>query len=403
MRQPINCSRALVFEDKKTARAEMELLGCDPRGIAIMEDKSVFYKIKITNLTPGQANIIKQEMLSLGGEGANHYKTINCKIEKTDIIIFGREKELHLLAKKLQHNPFGLPDIGKLIRETLKKFSSHPLSIKFNNGKIFDFSKKSYIMGILNVTPDSFSDGGKFYSKDSAFKHAMDMIENGADIIDIGGESTRPGSTSIDLEEELRRVIPVIKMIRKESNAIISIDTQKSDVVRKALIEGVDMINDVSGMRNDPKIAKLALKYGAKVILMHMKGVPKNMQLSPKYNDIMGEIYLFLHERVEFLRKTGILLSNIIVDPGFGFGKSVDDNYTILRRLKEFKSLGLPILVGTSRKSMIGAADQSPLDDRLAGSIATATIALFNGANIVRVHDVCEMRQAAKVIDMMKN
>jgi dihydropteroate synthase len=266
--------------------------------------------------------------------------------------------------------------------------------------KEFDFSKRTYIMGILNVTPDSFSDGGRYFTVDSAVEHAMKMIEDGADIIDVGGESTRPGSEPVPLEEELRRVIPVIKEIVKRTDVPISIDTYKSEVARQALDNGAVIVNDISGLRFDEKMVEVIAQYNASVIIMHIKGTPKTMQQNPYYDDVISEIYGYLSESIERAQSYGI--KQIIVDPGIGFGKRLVDNLEIIRRLREFKSLGYPILIGVSRKSFIGNILNLPVEERLEGTAGAVAISVWNGANIVRVHDVKEMTRVVRIVDAIK-
>ncbi len=272
---------------------------------------------------------------------------------------------------------------------------------------IFDFGNKTYIMGILNVTPDSFSDGGRFFSLDDAINHAISMEKEGADIIDIGGESTRPCAKSISEEEEINRVIPVIEELNKKINIPMSIDTYKSKIAKQALDSGALMVNDITAFRGDKKLANIVRNYDVYICLMHMKGKPRSMQINPTYNDVVQEIYDFLKERVDFAVSSGIKKKKIIVDPGIGFGKrtgkGIEDNCEILKRLAELKKLGYPLLIGPSRKSFIGnicgGKRQLPVDDRLEGSLATTCIAILNGADIVRVHDVKETRRCVDLID----
>ncbi len=262
-----------------------------------------------------------------------------------------------------------------------------------------ELGKKTLIMGIINVTPDSFSDGGQFFDSEKAIEHAKQMTKEGADIIDIGGESTRPGSEPVTLEEEIGRVIPVIEGIANEVKVPISIDTCKSEVAKAALEKGAAIINDISALRFDTKIADVAAEHDIPLILMHMKGTPKDMQQDPTYGSVMGEIKEFLNERVEFAVSKGVPRESIIIDPGIGFGKKVEHNYEIIRKLGELKSLDLPILIGTSRKSFIGKTLNLDVKDRLEGTLATITMNIINGADIVRVHDVKEALRAARMTD----
>ena len=274
-------------------------------------------------------------------------------------------------------------------------------------GKNFERGKRTIVMGVLNVTPDSFSDGGKHFSVDTAVKHAFSMEKNGADIIDIGGESTRPGATSISMKEEMNRIMPVIEQLVGEISVPISIDTYKSEIAKNVLDLGVDMINDISALQVDKNLASIVAEYEVPICLMHMKGNPKNMQINPVYDDVVKEIYDFLKERAGFALFCNIKEENIIVDPGIGFGKrtgkGIEDNCEILRRLYELKNLGFPIMIGSSRKKFIGnvCGDDGPLpvSERLEGSLAAACLAVANGADIVRVHDVKETRRCVDLVD----
>jgi dihydropteroate synthase len=260
------------------------------------------------------------------------------------------------------------------------------------------------VMGVLNVTPDSFSDGGKFADPQTAVSHALFMIESGADVIDIGGESSRPGAEPIERDHELRRVIPVIKNIRRRTDIPLSIDTYKAAVAEAAIGEGADIVNDISALRFDEGMAPLAARYRVPVILMHMLGTPRNMQDNPVYGDCVAEIKQFLADRVAFAADRGIDKSRMIIDPGIGFGKRLSDNLQILTRLRELRALSLPLLIGASRKSFIGMVHRSglPADRRFGGSIAATVVAVLNGADIVRVHDVAETVEALRVVEAIR-
>jgi len=269
------------------------------------------------------------------------------------------------------------------------------------HGIQLDFARKTHIMGILNTTPDSFYDGGLYDKPERAIDHALKMVDDGADMIDIGGESSRPGAEAISVNEELKRTIPVLKKIRQKSNVAISIDTYKAEVAKAALDEGANIINDISGMRFDPKMVELVAQVGVPIVLMHLKGMPKTMQDNPYYEDLIAEIYEYLNERIEFAIQHGIEQSKIIIDPGIGFGKRIEDNFEILRNLRTFKQLGCPILIGPSRKSFIGAALNLPPAERKEGTAAAIAVGIVNGADIIRVHDVKEMAQVAKITDLL--
>lgn len=262
--------------------------------------------------------------------------------------------------------------------------------------------QRTLIMGILNVTPDSFADGGRFFKLTDAVTHAKQMAADGADLIDIGGESTRPGAEPVPVDEELRRVIPVIKAIRQELDIPISIDAYKAEVAEQALEAGANLVNDISALRFDEQMKEVVAKYKVPVVLMHMRGTPKTMQQNPTYKDVVKEIMAFLRERIEAAASAGIARENIIVDPGIGFGKLGWHNLEILRRLAEFRALGCPILVGTSRKAFIGQILKTEVSERLEGTIASVIISVMHGADIVRVHDVKEVKRAVEIADAIK-
>jgi dihydropteroate synthase len=273
--------------------------------------------------------------------------------------------------------------------------------MQFKNRNM-DLSARTHIMGVLNVTPDSFSDGGRFFRFNDAVEQGMRMAEEGADIIDVGGESTRPGSDPLPLEEELSRVIPVIDSLSKKTDLPISIDTYKSEVARQALDAGAQMINDISALRFDPQMRKIASQAKVPIALMHIKGTPKNMQRDPSYQDVIGEITGYLKESIGMARDAGIDKEKIIIDPGMGFGKRVQDNLNILKNLRKFSILDCPILIGCSRKSFIGRILDLPTQERLEGSLAALAVAVINGANMVRVHDVKESRRVVTLVDAIQ-
>jgi dihydropteroate synthase len=257
-------------------------------------------------------------------------------------------------------------------------------------------------MGVINATPDSFSDGGKYIDPHQAARRAREMAEEGAGIIDIGGESSRPGSENISAKEEARRVIPVIKAVKEAVSVALSIDTYKEEVARKALEEGVSLVNDITALRGDPAMAGTVAEFGAGVVLMHMKGTPGMMQDDPRYDDVMKEIIACLSESILAAESAGIDPEKIIVDPGIGFGKKLEHNLTILKDLRQLEKLGKPILVGTSRKSFIGELTGKDTSNRIFGTAASIAAAIMNGASIVRVHDVASARDVTRVIDAIK-
>jgi len=351
--------------------------------------------LKLEHL-PGQvAKALREKMSSLGAYAAWEEK----EGESSDhsIILFGGPSQFDTLKHETASLPPPLPSIASIIQKTIKNYERDSFTISYPGGKL-SLEDRTAIMGVLNVTPDSFSDGGKFFAPHDAIRHAEEMIAAGADIIDVGGESTRPGADSVSTDEELRRIIPVIKRLA-ENNALISVDTYKAPVAEAALAAGARMINDISGLRADPEMPRLVAESGVPLVIMHIQGSPKDMQKSPHYDDLMSEITLFLREGIEMAVEAGVDEEKIIIDPGIGFGKTVEHNLEILERLWELASLGRPILIGTSRKSFIGKVLGLPLEERLWGTAATVALSIANGARIVRVHDVEQMRQVTRMSD----
>jgi len=272
--------------------------------------------------------------------------------------------------------------------------------LKWPTGKL-DFSSGCLVMGILNITPDSFSDGGMYYSTEKAIEHGLQMVRAGADLIDIGPESTRPGAKPVAADEQIRRAVPVIEALRKQTNIPISIDTFHPDVASEALSAGANIINDITALSN-PKIAQLAAEKQVPVVLMHMQGTPATMQQNPQYNDVVGEIERYLLSRADYAQEMGIVKERIFIDPGIGFGKTTEHNLLLLNNLDEFVRTGYRVLVGTSRKRFIGQiiGKDTPAD-RVFGTAATVAISVQKGASIVRVHDVAEMRDTVKVVNAL--
>ncbi|GAB4340183.1 MAG: hypothetical protein Kow0099_15910 [Candidatus Abyssubacteria bacterium] len=280
----------------------------------------------------------------------------------------------------------------------VRRYSSVEFTLKLPGGSL-KLGERTIIMGILNVTPDSFSDGGRFLTFDAAIAHGEKMAEDGADIIDVGGESTRPGAEYVPLEEEAERVIPVIEHLARTLSIPISIDTCKAEIAKRALDAGAQIVNDISALRSDERMINVVRDSNCPLILMHMQGTPKTMQQNPSYDALIPEILSFLEERMHSVVQQGVDLEQTIIDPGIGFGKTVDHNLEILRGLAQFRALGRPILVGPSRKSTIGKVLDAEVYDRIEGSAAAVAVAIANGAHIVRVHDVKEMARVAKMTD----
>lgn len=295
--------------------------------------------------------------------------------------------------------PFGLKAISAPLREILENIIKECFQLRTSRRKIL-IGERTLVMGIINVTPDSFSDGGRFGSPELAVEEGVRMADAGADIIDIGGESTRPCSDPVSPGEEMRRVIPVIRALAAETDLPLSIDTMKACVAREALSAGAEIVNDVSAMESDAAMAKVVSDTRAAVILMHMRGRPKSMQMGDlTYRSLRGEIISYLRKRLERAGDAGIDPTQIMVDPGVGFGKTAEDNMRLIRHLREFKALGRPILVGPSRKAFIGRVTGGSPAERDEGTAAAVTAAILNGGHVVRVHDVPMMKKVAAMAD----
>jgi dihydropteroate synthase len=321
---------------------------------------------------------------------------IESRREMRRVLILGDLNSFQNLSNKFAY--FQQTDLSRMVKDSLELYNNSQ-NYSYSFGRKNFSGSNCYVMGILNLTTNSFYDGGTYFGVDAALKRAFEILSEGADIIDIGAESTRPGADPISDKEELKKILPVVRKLQKE-NITISIDTYKSKVAEACLEEGAHIINDISGLKFDKGLAKVIAKYNAGLVLMHIRGTPKTMQLSPTYVNAVDEIFDELKVQILQARKEGI--SKIYVDPGIGFGKRLKDNYEILNRLDEFRFLGYPIAIGLSRKSFIGSILNQNPDERLIGTIAADASAQLSGANIIRVHDVKEMIQVKKIINLIK-
>ena len=391
--------KIIKIEDSAQAAEVFKKIGVDPYGIAAMAQKTICLNVLLADQPCKIANIIKQEMLSVGGDAAVARGSVACSIKKTDILIIGTVKQIMALAKKIEKQPFGLDIIAQDLRQLIENYGRKEYILKTAQREIH-LGQKTLIMGILNVTPDSFSDGGLYYSQQKAIDHGLQMIAEGVDIIDVGGESTRPDAAAVSTREELKRVIPVICALCLQKNIPLSIDTTKAQVAGEAVAAGAEIVNDVSALQGDRRMAKTVRENGAALIIMHMRGKPQNMQKGNlTYNDLMNEIVVHLQKSITRAVAAGIGKDGLVIDPGIGFGKTPEDNYRIINNLAELKALGLPIMVGTSRKSFIGRITGGDPPERIEGTATTVTAAILNGCHIVRVHDVAFMKKVAAVTD----
>lgn len=384
-------------------RREMFRVGCDPEGVAIMAPLASTLIVRLENLSAPACNILKQEMLAAGGDAAVHRDVITARSPRGGAIVFGTRRTLLLVAQRLGAQPFGLAAAGRALREVLEAAPDATLRL----GSHSFASGRTIVMGVLNITPDSFSDGGAWLEPRAAAARAAEMLEEGADVIDIGGVSTRPGAAEVSAEDEWARVAPVLDAVRA-LDACVSIDTFAPLVAERACAAGAALINDVTGLAAGDTLARIAAASGAGLCVMHMRGTPRDMQTRTQYDDLLGEIVETLGAATQRARAAGVPRDRLLVDPGLGFAKTAAQNLVVLRRLGELATLGLPVLVGASRKSFLGAlaagADGQPASasDRLEGSLACAVLAAAAGARIVRVHDVRATVRALRVADAVR-
>jgi len=372
------------------ARLRIEAVEADGAGVDAMAPKMRHYSVKLEDVPTAGANIIKQGMLSQGGDAAESVGAYASKAESTDMIIMGTLDQLNALATKVSGQPFGLSELALDLPKLLENAEKQAPAMLIKGGEL-GLSRRPLLMGIINCTPDSFYDGGKYDSCEDAINRGRKLIEDGADILDIGGESTRPGSEGVSESEEIERVLPVIKELAG-SGVPISIDTMKKKVAEKAIEAGAVIINDVSAL-SDPGLASLAAESKVGVVLMHMLGTPRDMQKDPTYGDLFGEIIAFLRERIDRAVDAGVEEDRIAVDPGIGFGKTVAHNLELIRDLWRLRSIGRPVLLGPSNKSFIGKVLGAEIDEREKGTAAALVAGVLSGAHILRVHDVGAMKQ----------
>ncbi len=365
-------------------KQELEKIGFDKSYISPAEGKYIYKNFKIYGLTLPQANILKQTAISVGADCAIHREVITSKIETTDCILGGSLSQLNKIAEKLTHQPFGLKNLANSINQSI----------------VQPFNRSTKLAGILNLTDNSFSDGGMYSDLESAKNRLKEIIEEGADIVDLGAESTKPFSQPVSAQEQLDKLLPLLEYYKtiqpfnhstiqpfNYSTIQLSIDTRNAQVARECINAGATIINDISGLTYDEKMADIIAESGVKIIIQHSQGTPEDMQLSPSYESLMDELYLSLRERINFAISKGIKKENIIIDPGIGFGKTREHNFEILRRIEEFHGLGCPVMLGISRKSLLDMADA----DNQTKDIFTAalnTLAVERKVDYLRVHNV---------------
>jgi len=381
-------------------------IGVDPYGIKIMLPKTDAFLIRLKGVNHVGANILKQEMLAQGADAAIARGSLTGNVKKTDVLLIGQSAQFKSLIAKLKLQPFGLSKLAAQLEENIENFSRDNFTIAFRDGPL-NLKTRTAIMGIINLTPDSFSQDGLYRNfshnyPDLALRKALAMVTDGARIIDLGGESSRPGAKKITVKEELARTIPAVRLLAKKIKVPISIDTTKPQVAQAAIGAGAQIINDISGLR-DKQMIKVAARCKASVVIMHMLGRPQTMQKIISYESLIDDITAYLKKAIDSAQAGGISPDKIIVDPGIGFGKTAQHNLEIIKHLEVFKVLGKPILVGPSRKSFIGKLLGSDSEDRFSGTLAACLAAAERGASILRVHDVKAVNQALKITEGIKN
>ncbi len=381
---------AVLIRDEGEAKIFLQEIGVDAGAYKYMLPKAVYRCIKLKNIPGKSALIIKQEMLSKGGEAALKRDVFSLE-GSTDILLMGNLKHYRLLIEKLKVQPFGLKNLAAEIQDILDALQISGRKIELPDGKTLKLEGQPLIMGILNLTPDSFYDGGRYLKVEKAVARAREMRAEGADIIDIGGASSRPNSLMIDEEEEMNRILPVLEKLAGE-DIIISVDTFRANVARASLEKGAHIINDIGRLQLDPSLMAVLADYQAPVVLMHNR---MQFNQNRSYEDLISEIIVELQESIAQAERAGLGKEKIIIDPGIGFGKNLDENRLIIKRLWEFKSLGRPLLLGASRKTFIGQTLGLEVDERLEGSLAVVALGVVNGADIIRVHDVKESKRVA--------
>lgn len=393
--------RIEIYPDQKSAYEALLAIGAEPQGAAIMSKKGLSRAVKVERVDCRAAIIIKQEMLAIDGDAALPRWALDQGKPNCDLILMGTLAQMQKLAKRLKGKPLGLDSIAAALSCALENFEREELSIACKRFRL-EVGSMAHIMGVLNLTDDSFYSGGRYTDPEAAIDYAVEMAECGAHIIDIGGESTRPGSEPIPPEEELRRLLPVVGALKKRLKTLISVDTYKAQVAARALDEGADIINDISGLKFEPDLAISVASRGGALLLGHILGTPKTMQKKPTYLDLLSDILRDLRQSMDKALERGMEREALVIDPGIGFGKTFANNLQIIRDLHVFRTLGRPIAIGPSRKSFIGKVLGLTVDERLEGTAAVIAIAIMNGANIVRVHDALEMARVAKMADAIK-
>ena len=394
------------FSDGEELRRALEELGCDPGGFPYFEGKREIYPLRFRGVDSRAANALKQEMLSRGGDVAVHRHAIDRGVATTDCIVFGTAKELRLLAEKLAAMPYwGLDGVRRELVAALEALKKRRWTLPLPRGRSLGLGERTLVMGILNLTEDSFFAGSRVADDRCLLERARAMAEGGADLLDLGAESTRPGAEAKTAEEEIARLVPALRALREVlPDMPLSMDTTKASVARSCVEAGADMVNDISGLGFDGDMASTVAELGVPLVLMHIQGVPRTMQEAPHYASLPGDLGSFFEERLARAEGAGLPRDRIILDPGLGFGKTPAHNLELLKHLEYFRPWGLPLLVGHSRKSTLGRVLGLPdPGERLEATLAVTALCAWQGVEIVRVHDVRENVRVVRTVEAVKH
>lgn len=397
----------IKFRDSKELAASLNAIGADVRSLPFFDNRREIRALYLSCIDARAANVIKQEMLSRGGDAAVHAHAIDCSVQESDVIIFGTVKQISFLADKLEiMSWWGFPGIVKSLRCAIDSFSRKTSMVSLPSGNDLMLGTRTLLMSIINLSDDSFHKESRTYGNiETAVARALEHAENGADILDLGAESTRPGASRISESEEIKRMMPAIKEIRKNLPLMpISVDTTRKNVAEAALKAGADIINDISGLSFEPEIAETAARFGAMLVIMHMRGTPQTMGSMCGYSNLLKEINEFFDEKIKIASSLGVESSKMILDPGIGFAKDHSQNLFLLRHIESLRIHSKPILVGASRKGSIGrATDSKDPSERLVGTLAVSSLCAWSGVDIIRVHDTKENKKAVMMAEAIRD
>jgi dihydropteroate synthase len=395
-------ARVLDLETLSETASEIARTASDPEGVGIMTRKARVFPIRLDGVPLRAAPLLKQEMLAVGGDSAHARGIADHTVDRSTVVLVATLGQYRRAIPKLARQPFGLKEIAQAVGSALDHRLQRPERTVRGLHRPFTVGGRTLVMGIVNITPDSFSDGGRFVAPDDAIRHAHALVEEGADLLDLGAESTRPGATPVDPAAEWDRLGPVLQGLAGTVEVPISVDTRHAEVAGPALEHGADLVNDVGGLR-EPAMRRVVAESGAPVVVMHMRGDPTTMRSDPVPDDVRGEVYGWLADACDRARSEGVREEQLLVDPGLGFGKTPEQDLELLNHLAEFRSLGPPLLVGPSRKSFLGwALGGAPLAERSEAGLAAAVAAALRGADIVRVHDVRPTVRALRLADRLR-